>query len=136
MKYEELINEVDKLEEEAELTECIYFGAIKKLKNIQNDLTIIDDVKHIRKVIKPFLIQWGMMSRVVGRVGLDWKNLGTTLRGLEKEYGALRDYKFMEINFSNEDVSRNIKCIYIKGKIDSIYWRLHLRHKNITFTQS
>lgn len=35
MKYEKLINEVDKLEEEAELTECIYFGAILTLVTLE-----------------------------------------------------------------------------------------------------
>jgi hypothetical protein len=84
MKYKDLIEKVDKFEEEVELTECIYFGAIERLRDAQQDLGKLDDVRHVRRVIQPFLIQWGMMGRVVGREGLDWIELGETLRNLEK----------------------------------------------------
>jgi hypothetical protein len=114
MKYDDLINKVDKIEEETELTECIYFGAIDKLEDVQKDLTKLDDVKHLRRVIKPFLIQWGMMGRVVGREGLDWVKLGLTLRSLETEFKELTDKRLSTIDFGNAKISTAIKSIYEK----------------------
>jgi hypothetical protein len=118
MKYKDLSDNVNKFEEEYELIELIYFGAIEKLREVQKDLSKIDDVKHIQRIIKPFLVNWGMMNRVVGRKGLNWKKLGETLRNLEKEFGLLRDKKFLTINFNEQVISDSIKTIY--GKLDPI----------------
>lgn len=118
MKYKDLIDKVDKLEEEIELTECIYFGALEKLRNVKEDLGKLEDTQHIRRVIKPFLIQWGMMGRVAGREGLDWKKLGEILRSLEKEFGELRGKRFVLINFDEVKISSIIKNIY--GKLRSV----------------
>jgi len=112
MKYKDLIDTVSKLEEEYELTECIYFGAIEKLKEVQENISKIDDVKHIQRVIKLFLINWGMMNRVVGRKDLDWKKLGETLRSLEKEFRELRNRKFLTIDFNENTISNAIRTIY------------------------
>jgi len=116
MKYKDLIDNVSKLEEEYELTECIYFGAIEKLGEVQEDISKIDDVKHIRRIIRLFLINWGMMNRVVGRKDLEWKKLGETLRSLEKEFRELRDRKFLTTNFNENTISNAIRTIY--GKLD------------------
>jgi hypothetical protein len=116
MKYKDLIDNASKLEEEYELTECIYFGAIEKLGEVQEDISKIDDVKHIRRIIRLFLINWGMMNRVVGRKDLEWKKLGETLRSLEKEFRELRDRKFLTTNFNENTISNAIRTIY--GKLD------------------
>jgi len=116
MKYKDLIDNVSKLEEEYELTECIYFGAIEKLGEVQEDISKIDDAKHIRRIIRLFLINWGMMNRVVGRKDLEWKKLGETLRSLEKEFRELRDRKFLTTNFNENTISNAIRTIY--GKLD------------------
>jgi predicted nucleic acid-binding OB-fold protein len=111
MKYEDLVNVVDKFEQEIDLTECIYFGALIKLENVQQDLGKLDDVQHIRRVIKPFLVQWGMMGRVVGREKLEWEKLGKTLRSLEKEFKKLRGKRFLTVDF-DEFLSGSITTIY------------------------
>jgi hypothetical protein len=118
MKYKELVDSTDKLEEEYDLTECIYFGAIEKLREIQNDLRKLDDVKDIRRVIKLFLINWGNMNRVVGREGLKWKQLGETLRSLENEFRMLRGRKFLTINLNDATIAAAIKEIY--SRLDPI----------------
>lgn len=100
------------MEEETELAECMYFGAIEKLKDVQKDLTKLDDVQHIQRVIKPFLIQWGMMGRVVGQEGLRWMELGEILRSLGKEFRELRSKSFITIEFDEEKISSVIKNIY------------------------
>lgn len=112
MKYKELLDKADRLEEEYELTECMYFGAIEKLKDAQKDLSKLDDVKHIQRVIKLFLIQWGNMNRVVGRKGLDWKKFGGTLRSLEKEFSEIRGKRFVTIDFNDPTIANAIRTIY------------------------
>jgi len=114
MRYRELIDKADKFEEEYELTECMYFGAIEKLKDVREDLGRLDDIKHIQRVIKLFLIQWGNMTRVVSRKGLDWKGFGVTLRSLEKEFGQIRGEKFITIDFNDPTIANAIKNMYSK----------------------
>lgn len=112
MKYEDLVNVVDKFEQEMELVECIYFGALKKLENVHADLGKLDNVQDVRRVIKPFLVQWGIMGRVVGRKELEWERLGRTLRSLEEQFKNLRGKKFLTIDFDEEAVSSSIRTIY------------------------
>jgi hypothetical protein len=114
MKYLELIEDVDRFEKEYELTECMYFGAIEKLKDVQKNLEKLDDVQHVERVIKLFLIQWGNMNRVVGREGLDWKRLGEKLSSSENDFSVLRNKKLLLIDFDDPTVSNVIVKIYEK----------------------
>jgi len=114
MRYKDLIEKLDKFEEETELGDCIYFRALEKLSEVRKDLEKLDGVQHIRRVIKPFLTQWGMMGRVVGRKGLDWKKLGETLRSLRKEFQELENKRFLTLKFDEKKVFNAIKNIYIK----------------------
>jgi len=118
MKYQELADNVDKFEEEYELIECIYFGAIEKLGEAQNDLNKLDDIKHIRRVVRLFLINWGSMIRVVGREGTKWKQLSETLRGLENEFKELRGKKLLTINLNDPIIAGAVKTIY--SRLDPI----------------
>lgn len=117
MKFYDLISKVDELEEESELAECIYFGAVDKLEDVRSDLTKLDDIKHLRRIIKPFLIQWGLMGRVVGREGLEWAELGEALRSLEGEFKLLRNQKLLTIKFEDAEISETIRSVY--RKLDS-----------------
>lgn len=114
MKYKDIIDNADKFEEEYELIECMYFEALEKLKEVQEDLKKLDDVKHVRRVIKLFLIHWGSMARVVSRKGLKWIELAETLRNLEKEFGELRKRKMLTVDFNDNTVASSIKTIYKK----------------------
>ena len=118
MRYERFIEHVNEFEENYELTELVYFGAIERLKEVQKDCSKVDDVKHIQRVIKLFLISWGMMNRVVGRKNLKWKKLGETLRNLEKDFALLRDKRFLTVNFNDKAISEAIRTIY--GELDPI----------------
>jgi hypothetical protein len=118
MRYQELVDGADRFEEEYNLTECIYFEAIEKLREAQNNLSRLDDVKHIRRVIKLFLINWGSMNRVVGREGLKWKRLGEILRSLENEFEKLRGKRFLTINLNDPAIAAAIKTIY--SRLDPI----------------
>lgn len=112
MRYEDLLRVASHFEKEIELTECIYFGAIEKLGDVRKNLNKLDDVQHVRRVIKPFLIQWGMMGRTVGREGLNWKKLSETLRSLEIDFDVLRNRRFLTIDLNKRKVSIAIKNIF------------------------
>jgi hypothetical protein len=110
MKYQDLINNVNKLEKEIGSTEPIYFGTIERLREVQKDLSILDISRDLCGTIKIFLIKWGNMARVVGQKNLDWKGFGEALRSLEKEFSVLRDKRFLIMNFDDE-VSNAIRAI-------------------------
>lgn len=112
MRYESLVESVNRLEEKIGQTEPLYFDAIQKLKEVQQDLSRLDVTQHLLGVVKPFLIEWGTMARVVGRAGLNWEYFGETLRGLEKDFSKLRGNRFVIINFDEEKVSNAIRTIY------------------------
>jgi hypothetical protein len=50
--------------------------------------------------IKHFLIKWGRMGRVVGKVGLDWELFGEELK--EKDFVNLSNQNFLKTNFDEE----------------------------------
>jgi len=118
LQYENFIETINEFEEDYELVELLYLGAIERLRDVQKDVSMLDDLKHIQRIIKPFLISWGMMNRVVGRENLDWKRLGGTLRSLKNEFASLRNKKFLKIDFKDETLSHAIETIY--SKLDPI----------------
>jgi hypothetical protein len=112
MRYRDLINKVDEFEADYWLAECLYSGAIDGLKAVRNDLEILDDIKHVKRIIRPFLILWGSMGRVVGRENIDWKGLGKTLRRSEKEFSILRKERFVRLKFDSKIISDNVLKLY------------------------
>ena len=115
MKYKDLIDNVNKYHYE---NEPIYFKAIADLEELRKDLTKLDDTKHLIGIVKPFLIKWGRMGRVVGREGLNWRGLGERLRSSEKDFGNLREERFQIIDFEKDEISDSITTIY--GKLDPL----------------
>ena len=111
MKYKDLVDNVNKYFYKIE---AMYFRDIEKLKEVREDLNKLSDTHHLLGVVKPFLIKWGRMGRVVGRAGLSWKGLGETLRSLEKEFGRLRYKRFLTINYDEKTVRNAIRTIYRK----------------------
>jgi hypothetical protein len=109
MKYEEFVEQVNKY---YYAKEPIYFKAIADLEELRKDLIKLDDSKHLIGIVKPFLIKWGRMGRVVGRQGLNWRGLSERLRNSEKDFGNLRKMRFQTIDFQEDDISNSIKNIY------------------------
>ena len=108
---EEVIKYIQKNEEENWLAECIYSGAIVALSEVQEDLSKLDNVIHVERVLKPFLIQWGIMIRL-SRKDMDWARLGHVLRSLEPHLDRFRGKSFLRVKFKDKRVSENIKKIY------------------------
>lgn len=121
MNYDEFVNKAKELKINSELGECIYIEAIKQLTIVQNDLQLLDDVKHVKRIIKPFLSQWGMMVRIAGRKNIEWDSLGVTLRSLENKFSVIRDEKILSIDLSDPKIHNSISKIYSElGKIKYI----------------
>jgi hypothetical protein len=113
MKYQDLVRRADNTKE-PESVDLIYFDSISRLRSVQGDLRKLDVIKHLLGVIKPFLVKWGGLGRVVCRRGLDWSLLSQTLRTLEKPFAAIRGRKFLTIDFEDHKISDAIKTIYEK----------------------
>jgi hypothetical protein len=112
MKYNDLIEKTDESEAEYWLAEYLYFAAVEGLKEVRDDLNTLDDIKHVRRIVKPFLMQWGSMARVAGRENLDWIGLGKVLRRSEKEFSMLRKERFVCVDFDNKNISETIVKLY------------------------
>ena len=109
LKYKDLVDRVNKYHYR---NEHIYFEAIADLEELRKKLTRLDDTKHLIGIVKPFLIKWGRMGRVVGREGLNWRGLGEALRSSEKDFGNLRKERFQTIDFEKDKISDSITSIY------------------------
>ena len=109
---EEVVKYIHKNEEENWLAECIYFGALDALNEVQKDLSKLDNEVHVERVLKPFLIQWGMMIRTLARRDVDWAQLGHVLRNLEPLLKILRNKSFLHIRFDDKEISKTIKGAY------------------------
>ena len=79
---------------------------------MQKDVSKLDKVKHVHRVMELFLISWGM-NRVVSREGFNWKGLTETLRKLEPEFAKLRGKRFLKPKlFDDGEIVEAIKKIY------------------------
>lgn len=103
---------LQKNEEENWLAECIYFGALDALREVQKDLSKLDNEVHVERVLEPFLIQWGMMVRALARKDMDWAGLGHVLRNLEPHLKTLRGKSFLNVRFDDRKTSKIIKEVY------------------------
>ncbi len=64
MKYVEFVEQVNKY---YYTKEPIYFKAIADLEELRKDLSKLDETQHLIGIVKPFLVKWGRMGRVVAR---------------------------------------------------------------------
>ncbi len=113
MKFDELIRRVDEVNEPESLDQA-YFHSTNALATVRGDLRRLNDAKDLLEIVKPFLVGWGGLARVVGRQNLDWSLLGQALRGLEKEFAEIRNKRFLTIDFNDEKISNAVKTIYSK----------------------
>ena len=119
MKYQELINEIERYELKYEWEERIaswsYLKTVEKFRDVQRNLRVLDNTFHLQGVIKPFLIHWGKMARVVKRASArDWETLDETLRSLEDEFRKLRGKKLLTMSFNRKEIIDAVKSIYVK----------------------
>jgi hypothetical protein len=112
MKYADLVTKIDEYEQENELVEILYSEALKRLVDPASDMRKLDEVEHVQLVIRPFLVHWGTMNRVVGRKGLDWGRLTKTLRDSEPEFSALRGKTLLSDFEADPQIPEAIAKIY------------------------
>lgn len=79
----------------------IYKGCLEALKRI--DLSKIEE-KDVKGPIRTFLINWGMMGRVVGRLKKGWeKELATKIKINSKK---LNNFRYKELSLINFDLNQ------------------------------
>jgi hypothetical protein len=111
MDFDELVRKVDQVSERESFDQT-YFYSTNALATVRRDLRRLNDAKHLLRIVKPFLVSWGGLARVVGRKDLDWSLLGQALRGLEKEFAEIRNKRFLTIDLNDEKISNAVKAIY------------------------
>lgn len=113
MKFDELIRKVDKANVPQSLDQA-YFHSTRALATVRGDLRRLNDAKDLLETVKPFLVGWGGLARVVGRQNLSWSPLGQALRSLEKEFAEIRNKRFLTVDFNDERILNAVKTIYSK----------------------
>ena len=91
MKYQELLDGIESYEQryvyEERIAPWSYLRTIEKFRDVRENLLarkLEDNALRLREVIKPFLIHWGKMARVVKRASdRDWETLALILWKLD-----------------------------------------------------
>ncbi len=111
MKYGDFIASITESKLEYELADTLYMKALEKLKDVRFNLDQLDDTQHIKRVIKPFLIMWGSMGRVVGG-NFEWEKVGNILRGLKPAFEVFNEKSFLDVDFTEKNLSKAIEKIF------------------------
>jgi len=87
-----------------ELSECLYIGTMKEFKERELDKLMEIDTK---RILEPFLIMWGRMSRVLGKNGCEAVRL--KIIELSSQLNEYRHSNLLDFNVKEEGKSlRNI----------------------------
>ena len=90
---EEFRKYVDELERKHGITDCVYRECIEEFKNIK--LSELNKEHEIR-IIKPFLLTWGVMGRVLGNAGI--RPICEKLKDINEKIKLLRNEDLFSVN--------------------------------------
>ena len=94
-KPSEFVTKVERARREYGLSNCIYHQSIEEIRMIKlNQLT--DD--HEIRIIRPFLLKWGVMGRVLGYAGV--KRILDILVELSEEIEPFRSENLLSTNIN------------------------------------
>lgn len=110
--FQNFLNVVETSENNNELPDVLYFEALKRFAEVQVDVTKIDKVKHVDRVMKPFLVNWGLMSRVVNREEINWETVTTKIRESGELLQPLKGLQLLSMNYSDTKIANSIKSLY------------------------
>ena len=120
MRYEEFVESIKNYEDSFWFGEYVYFKALEKLEEVRADLKLLETEKHVKQVIKIFLIQWGRMGRAVDRKDLDWEQLAKQLRNSKESFQKLQGKSLLDLNLDDEEIEDAIKKAYNSAKVKYI----------------
>jgi hypothetical protein len=86
---------VETLEIESGITDCIYMKCIDEFTNI--DLKDVNTQHEIR-ILRPFLLVWGNMGRVLGFAGI--KRIRESLNDMSERFEPLRNNNILSIDLT------------------------------------
>jgi hypothetical protein len=112
--FQNFLDNIYSYEDDNELVDLLYFESLKRFAEVQADSRKTDEVKHIDKVLIPFLTNWGLMSRVVGRKDIKWTEITEALRNLESHLKTLRGKKILSVDLAEKQTIDSIIIIYDK----------------------
>ena len=117
MKYLELVDGIKRFEYSLWFGEYVYFKALEMLKEVRANLDVLDAEKHVKQIIKMFLIQWGGMRRTIDRDGLSWEQLTEQLRNSKEVFQKLRDKSLLDMNLNNKELADAIVEAYNSARV-------------------
>jgi hypothetical protein len=112
--FQNFLDKIYSYEEDNELVDLLYFESLKRFAEVQADSRKTDEVKHIDQVLIPFLTNWGLMSRVVGRDDIRWTDITQELRNLEPQLRTLRGIDILSVDLTDKQTVDSIITIYDK----------------------
>jgi hypothetical protein len=115
---QDVIHYIQENEDENWLVECVYIGAVEGFSTPRNDLSKLDHTVHIERILKPFLINWGMMAQPLTRKGMRWTQLTARLQKLASHFNPFRTEDLLHVKFESNDNAAHIKEIY--NRLDDI----------------
>jgi hypothetical protein len=114
MEFENFIKVVKEFEEEDSFADILYLEAIRKLQKVRENPRELDE-NIARRIIRPFLVNWGRMGRNVERKGFDWGRLIEAIKNQRENLGKLKNETVLCVSF--DKVSSVINEIYEATKV-------------------
>lgn len=110
--FQNFLDNIDSYEDDNELVDILYFESLKRFEEIQADSNKINEVKHVDRILIPFLANWGLMSRVVSRDDINWTDITLEIRNLEPLLKVLKGKDILSIDLTDKKVTDSIIKVY------------------------
>jgi len=117
MEFEKFIKVVREFEEEYGFADVLYLEAIKKLEKVRENPQELDE-RTAKRIIRPFLVNWGRMGRNVEREDFDWLRLIKAIKNQRENLGKLKKESLIGVQLEN--VSSIIEEVYNGTKVKNL----------------
>jgi hypothetical protein len=114
MEFENFIKVVKEFEEEDGFADILYLEAIRKLQKVRENPRELDE-NIARRIIRPFLVNWGRMGRNVERSDFDWDRLIKAIKNQRENLDKLKNETILSVSF--DKASSVIYEIYEAPKV-------------------
>lgn len=114
MKFERFMQVVRRFELEDGFADALYLEAIRKLEEVRKDYQKLNEII-ARRIIRPFLANWGRMGRNVERQDFDWQLLVEVIKNQRGNLDKLRRETILDVRLG--EVASIIKAVYDGMKV-------------------
>lgn len=108
---DEIIRGIVAYEQKNWFADYLYLKAIAESDCVRRDLNKITK-EYLEQIVKPYLVSWGQMGRVVGGNRIEWNRVAALLSEKQSSVGALADCGILDSGFKESAVRENIISLY------------------------